>query len=102
MLEVAKSAGYMTYQQVDEYLPDEGGNPRMVDDLILLFDEMGIDLQNDPDAPDEEELPESEIEAKKEAEAVNSVLKPLIGPETTLSSRYRSGCTSARWATSHC
>jgi RNA polymerase primary sigma factor len=87
MLEVAKSAGYMTYQQVDEYLPDEGGNPRMVDDLILLFDEMGIDLQNDPDAPDEEEIPESEIEAKKEAEAVNSVLKPLIGPETTLSSR---------------
>ena len=87
MLEVAKSAGYMTYQQVDEYLPDEGGNPRMVDDLILLFDEMGIDLQNDPDAPDEDEIPESEIEAKKEAEAANSALKPLIGPETTLSSR---------------
>jgi RNA polymerase primary sigma factor len=87
MLEVAKSAGYMTYQQVDEYLPDEGGNPRMVDDLILLFDAMGIDLQNDPDAPDEDELPESEQEAKKEAEAANSVLKPLIGPETTLSSR---------------
>jgi RNA polymerase primary sigma factor len=87
MLEVAKSAGYMTYQQVDEYLPDEGGNPRMVDDLILQFDAMGIDLQNDPDAPDEDEIPESEVEAKKEAEAVNSVLKPLIGPETTLSSR---------------
>ncbi|NQV23282.1 MAG: sigma-70 family RNA polymerase sigma factor [Rhodopirellula sp.] len=87
MIEVAKSAGYMTYQQVDEYLPDEGGNPRMVDDLILLFDEKGIDLRNDPDAPDEDEIPESEQEAKKEAEAVNSVLKPLIGPETTLSSR---------------
>lgn len=87
MLEVAKSAGYMTYQQVDEYLPDEGGNPRMVDDLILLFDAMGIDLQNDPDAPDEDEIPEAEQEAKKEAEAVSSVLKPLIGPETTLSSR---------------
>ena len=88
MLEVAKSAGYMTYQQVDEYLPDEGGNPRMVDDLILLFDAMGIDLQNDPDAPDEDEIPEAELEAKKEAEAVaNQGLKPLIGPETTLSSR---------------
>lgn len=87
MIEVAKSAGYMTYQQVDEYLPDEGGNPRMVDDLILMFDELGIDLKNDPDAPDEEEIPETELEAKKEAEAVNSVLKPLIGPETTLSSR---------------
>ncbi len=87
MLEVAKSAGYMTYQQVDEYLPDEGGNPRMVDDLILLFDHLGIDLQNDPDAPDEEEMPEAELEAKKEAEAANQGLKPLIGPETTLSSR---------------
>jgi len=88
MIEVAKSAGYMTYQQVDEYLPDEGGNPRMVDDLILMFDELGIDLQNDPDAPDEDEIPEAELEAKKEAEAVvNQGLKPLIGPETTLSSR---------------
>ena len=87
MLEVAKSAGYMTYQQVDEYLPDEGGNPRMVDDLILLFGQMGIDLVNDPDAPDEEEIPEAELEAKKEAEAANQGLKPLIGPETTLSSR---------------
>ncbi|MDA0282400.1 MAG: sigma-70 family RNA polymerase sigma factor [Planctomycetota bacterium] len=87
MIEVAKSLGYMTYQQVDEYLPDEGGNPRMVDDLILLFDELNIDLQNDPDAPDEDEIPESEREAKKEAEAVNAAFKPLIGPETTLSSR---------------
>ena len=88
MLGVAKSAGYMTYQQVDEYLPDEGGNPRMVDDLILLYDHLGIDLQNDPDAPDEDEIPEAEREAKKEAEAVaNQGLKPLIGPETTLSSR---------------
>jgi len=87
MIEVAKTTGYMTYQQVDEYLPDEGGNPRMVDDLILLFDELNIDLQNDPDAPDEDEIPESEQEAKKEAEAANSALKPLIGPETTLSSR---------------
>ena len=87
MIEVAKSAGYMTYQQVDEYLPDEGGNPRMVDDLILMFDEQGIDLKNDPDAPDEDEIPEAEQEAKKEAEAVNQGLKPLIGPETTLSSR---------------
>ena len=38
MLGVAKSAGYMTYQQVDEYLPDEGGNPRMVAALIMLYD----------------------------------------------------------------
>ena len=91
MIEVAKTRGYMTYQQVDEYLPDEGGDPRMVDGLILLFDELGIDLQNDPDAPEEEEIPDeipdAELEAKKEAEAVNAVLKPLIGPETTLSSR---------------
>jgi len=87
MIGVAKTKGYMTYQQVDEYLPDEGGDPRMVDDLIMLLDDMGIDLKNDPDAPDEDEIPEVELAPRKEQDAVNAVLKPLIGPETTLSSR---------------
>ena len=79
-----KKTGYITYQQVDEYLPDEGGDPRMVDSLILVLDELGLDLMNDPDAPDEEESPP---EGPKKAPEVNPALKPLLGPESTLSSR---------------
>ena len=79
-----KKTGYITYQQVDEYLPDEGGDPRMVDSLILVLDELGLDLMNDPDAPDEEEPPPEE---PKKVPEVNPALKPLLGPESTLSSR---------------
>jgi RNA polymerase primary sigma factor len=86
MIEAAKERGFLTYQQVDEYLPDEGGNPRMVDDIIISLDELKIDLQSDPDIPDEDDI-EREPEVKKEVEEVSSVLKPLIGPESTLSSR---------------
>ncbi len=88
MIEGAQKTGFITYQQVDAYLPDEGGDPRMVDDLILVLDRLGINLINDPDAIDEEEeLLEAEAEAKKEQQEVAAALKPLIGPETTLSSR---------------
>jgi len=87
MIDVAKKRSFFTYQQVDEYLPDEGGDPRMVDDLIMVLDEMGIDLRQDPDVPEEEEDPEKQIDPKKLQEEVNSVLKPLIGAESSLSSR---------------
>jgi len=81
---MAKKTGYITYQQVDEYLPDEGGDPRMVDSLILVLDEMKLDLTNDPDAPDEDEPPPEE---PKKVPEVNPAFKPLLGPESSLSSR---------------
>lgn len=84
MIGMAKKTGYITYQQVDEYLPDEGGDPRMVDSLILVLDEMKLDLINDPDAPDEDEPPPEE---PKKVPEVNPAFKPLLGPESTLSSR---------------
>ena len=84
MIGMAKKTGYITYQQVDEYLPDEGGDPRMVDSLILVLDEMKLDLVNDPDAPDDDEPPPEE---PKKVPEVNPAFKPLLGPESTLSSR---------------
>ena len=84
MIGMAKKTGYITYQQVDEYLPDEGGDPRMVDSLILVLDEMKLDLTNDPDAPYEDEPPPEE---PKKVPEVNPAFKPLLGPESSLSSR---------------
>ena len=56
MIEGARKIGFITYQQVDNYLPDEGGDPRMVDDLIQLLDELGMDLRGDPNVPDDDKL----------------------------------------------
>ncbi len=52
LIESAQKRGFLTYQAVDEYLPDEGGDPRLVDQIILALEETGSPLINDPDAPD--------------------------------------------------
>ena len=90
MIEAARKTGYITYQQVDLYLPDEGGDPRMVDDIIQLLDELKLDLCNDPNVPEDDELLENQEEEEQPKPApgeINPALKPLIGPESTLSSR---------------
>ncbi|MGE5193933.1 MAG: RNA polymerase sigma factor region1.1 domain-containing protein, partial [Deltaproteobacteria bacterium] len=43
--------GFVTFQQVNAYLPDEGGSPQMMDDLVLALEDGGLDLVEDPDQP---------------------------------------------------
>src|SRR5258705_2100002 len=43
--------GFITFQQVNKYLPDEGGSPRMVDELVLALEQSGLDFIEDPDQP---------------------------------------------------
>lgn len=54
LLNVARNVGYVTFQQVDAYLPDEGGDPVLVDHLILAMEDHELGIQNDPNEPDDE------------------------------------------------
>ncbi len=47
LIATGKSQGYLTYDQVNEYLPDDAVNPDKVDDLLVLLEEQGIELVND-------------------------------------------------------
>jgi RNA polymerase primary sigma factor len=49
VVEQARAQGVMTFRQLDEYLPDEGGDPSMVDELILALQDLGLDIVNEPD-----------------------------------------------------
>lgn len=42
-----KSQGYLTYDEVTHYLPDEAINPDKLDNLLILLDELGIELVED-------------------------------------------------------
>jgi len=39
-----KTQGYLTYDQVNDYLPDEAVNPEKLDSLLIALDELGIEL----------------------------------------------------------
>jgi RNA polymerase primary sigma factor len=43
-----KTQGYLTYDQVNAYLPDEAVNPEKIDSLLIALDELGIELVNEP------------------------------------------------------
>ena len=36
-----KTQGYLTYDQVNAYLPDEAVNPEKLDNLLMALDEAG-------------------------------------------------------------
>jgi RNA polymerase primary sigma factor len=39
-----KTQGFLTYDQVNDYLPDEAVNPEKLDSLLVALDELGIEL----------------------------------------------------------
>ena len=45
-----KSQGYLTYDEVNAYLPDEDVNPDKLDSLLIALDEQGIELYDQPPA----------------------------------------------------
>jgi len=44
LVAVAKTQGHLTYDQVNDYLPDEAANPEKLDSLLVALDELGIEL----------------------------------------------------------
>ena len=85
ILAVAKKRGFITVQQADEWLPDEGGNSAMVDQLVIALDEHGLDFIEDPDLPLVPLPPKRE---KKEDSSTPQTPRTLLESETSaLSSR---------------
>jgi RNA polymerase primary sigma factor len=90
VVDVARKRGFVSFHQVNDYLPDEGGDPAMVDRLILVMEELGLDLADDPSAP---ALPEADDPASTHwhddgGENGASIARSIMGAEAAaLSSR---------------
>src|SRR5438477_11113488 len=72
LIDSGKGKGYLTYSQVNEFLPDDAVNPEKLDQLLMLLEEQGIDLIDEADI-DERESKSS----KSGAEEVEADLREL-------------------------
>jgi RNA polymerase primary sigma factor len=57
LLDSGKDKGYLTYSQVNDYLPDDAVNPEKLDQLLLVLEEHGIELIDEGEAEEREAGP---------------------------------------------
>jgi len=81
LIAVGKKRGYLTYEEMNEELPDEAVAPEKLDALLMTLDELGIELideaqaekrqqfaddsEQEEEEPDENELQQAKVEAEE-------------------------------------
>lgn len=79
-----KSQGYLTYDDVNAYLPDEDVSPEKLDNLLIALDEKGIELVDKPPVPRFEEpvaAPEEPAPAPVEAKTPTTEDLPKLSDD---------------------
>ncbi|MEZ6046014.1 MAG: sigma-70 family RNA polymerase sigma factor [Planctomycetaceae bacterium] len=99
LISKANSEGQLTFQAVDDFLPDEGGDPALIDHLVMALEENGLEVMDDPQAyswkaeedAEQEKKATPEIRVEEEEvtpEVASAMANALAAAETTaLSSR---------------
>src|SRR6476619_7512618 len=67
LLELGTSRGYLTYEELNEKLPDEVVSPDKLDTLLMMIDEMGIKLIDELDIADYQQKATARKSAKAAA-----------------------------------
>ena len=86
LIEQAQKQARLSFQEVDAFLPDEGGDPKMVDYIVLALEETGLDVVDvaEPDGAAHTGATGRNGQAAQES----PTLHPLMAPEVAvLSSR---------------
>jgi RNA polymerase primary sigma factor len=59
LIQKGKERGYLTYEEMNEDLPDEAVSPDKLDSLLMTLDELGIELIDEAEAAQREPFDES-------------------------------------------
>src|SRR5262249_47218307 len=59
LLKQGREKGYLTFSQVNDYLPDDAVNPEKLDQLLMLLEDQGIELIDESEAEERETGPEN-------------------------------------------
>src|SRR5436305_5229493 len=54
LLESGKEKGFLTYDQVNDHLPDDDTNPEKIDQILILLEDAGIELIEETEAEERE------------------------------------------------
>lgn len=88
LIEDAEKLGFLSFQAIDKFLPDEGGDPTLIDQIVLALEYVPqIDVRDDPAElrrrrEEERRKREQERKEQEEQEGTN-----LVAPESAPSSR---------------
>jgi len=52
LIGTGKKQGFLTFSQVNDYLPDEAVNPEKLDHLLMSLEELGLDVVSDRNIPE--------------------------------------------------
>jgi RNA polymerase primary sigma factor len=86
LISVGKEKGYLTYDEVNEALPDDLVSPEKLDDMMMIFDEMDIEIVDSEQqvqvvresvGADSDNLVEEEDEVQIEADAAGRITDPV-------------------------
>src|SRR5271168_138613 len=69
LLDLGTSRGYLTYEELNEKLPDEVVSPDKLDSLLMMIDEMGIKLIDESDVHEFAKGPKVKVKKPRPAEA---------------------------------
>jgi RNA polymerase primary sigma factor len=67
LIEQGKQKGFLTYEELNEFLPEDVVSPEYIDEILLTLDEKGIELIDEREL-DEEELLLAQQEEEEEEE----------------------------------
>jgi RNA polymerase primary sigma factor len=62
LIESGKQKGFLTFSQVNDYLPDDAVNPEKLDQLLLVLEEHGIELIDESEAEEREQGPTTNLD----------------------------------------
>jgi len=54
LIESGKEKGFLTYDQVNDFLPDDDTNPEKIDQILILLEDQGIELIEESEAEERE------------------------------------------------
>jgi RNA polymerase primary sigma factor len=92
LIEQGKQKGFLTYEELNDFLPDDVVSPEYIDEILLTLDEKSIELVDEKELDeedeedvdlllkDEESLSEGAAEAEEDEEAASTVTEKIDDP----------------------